>query len=177
MRYSVTMREPGASEVLMCGLTLRPASTAFFASRPAASSTLGFEVLVQEVMAAISTSPLPTVMSPCAGIAGSASCSAAARVGLLAAISSTERGAPGGAEGVCGIFAPSPSPLRASAARTRWRVSSCAAGWLKPFSVGGLEKSEVNCFLTLPSSIRSCGRFGPARLGVTVPRSRLTICE
>ena len=71
MRYSVTMREPGASEVLMCGLTSSPASTAFFAKRPAASSTLGFEVLVQEVMAAISTSPLPTVMSLFAGIAGS----------------------------------------------------------------------------------------------------------
>ncbi len=58
LRYSVTMREPGASEVLMCGCTFRPASTAFFASRPAASSTLGLLVLVQLVMAAISTSPL-----------------------------------------------------------------------------------------------------------------------
>jgi hypothetical protein len=56
------MREPGASEVLMCGCTFRPASTAFLASRPAASSTLGLEVLVQLVMAAISTSPLPMVM-------------------------------------------------------------------------------------------------------------------
>ena len=53
------MREPGASEVLMCGFTFRPGSTAFFASRPAASSTLGFEVLVHDVIAAISTSPLP----------------------------------------------------------------------------------------------------------------------
>src|SRR6185436_19147228 len=42
----------------MCGLTVRPSSTAFFASRPAASSTPGLEVLVQEVIAAISTSPL-----------------------------------------------------------------------------------------------------------------------
>ncbi len=41
----------------MCGLTFRPCSTAFLASSPAASSTLGLEVLVQEVMAAISTSP------------------------------------------------------------------------------------------------------------------------
>ncbi len=47
------MREPGASEVLMCGCTRSPACTAFFASRPAASSTLGLEVLVQLVMAAI----------------------------------------------------------------------------------------------------------------------------
>src|SRR5207244_11541378 len=56
-RYSVTTREPGASDVLMCGLTARPRSTAFFASSPAASRTPGFEVLVQEVIAAISTSP------------------------------------------------------------------------------------------------------------------------
>ena len=57
------MREPGASEVLMCGCTLSPASTAFLANKPAASNTLGLEVLVQLVMAAISTSPLPTVGS------------------------------------------------------------------------------------------------------------------
>jgi hypothetical protein len=57
----VTTRLPGASEVLMCGETVSPASTAFFASRPAASSTLGLEVLVQEVMAAINTSPFLSV--------------------------------------------------------------------------------------------------------------------
>ena len=39
--------------------TLRPRSTAFFASRPAASSTPGFDVFVHDVIAAISTSPLP----------------------------------------------------------------------------------------------------------------------
>ena len=32
------MREPGASEVLTCGLTFSPARAAFFASRPAASA-------------------------------------------------------------------------------------------------------------------------------------------
>ena len=51
------MREPGASEVLTCFFTFNPAFTAFFASRPAASSTPGLLVLVQLVMAAISTSP------------------------------------------------------------------------------------------------------------------------
>ncbi|MNY54943.1 hypothetical protein D3C86_1908740 [compost metagenome] len=49
--------EPGASELLTQGLRCRPFSTAFFASRPAAIITLGLEVLVQEVMAAITTSP------------------------------------------------------------------------------------------------------------------------
>ncbi len=62
MRYSVTTRDPGASEVLMCFFTVRPRSVAFFASRPAASSTLGFEVLVHEVIAAMMTSPEPMSM-------------------------------------------------------------------------------------------------------------------
>ena len=57
VRYSLTTREPGASEVFTHGLTLSPRSTAFFASSPAASITAGFEVLVHEVMAAITTSP------------------------------------------------------------------------------------------------------------------------
>ena len=89
------MREPGASDVLTCGLTLRPASTAFFASRPAASSTLGFDVLVQEVMAAISTSPLPMVTSLAGALGAEAATCAASLVGRLATISSTGRGAPG----------------------------------------------------------------------------------
>ena len=53
----VTTREPGAKEVLICGFTFRPAFTAFFARRPAASNTLGFEVFVHEVIAAIATAP------------------------------------------------------------------------------------------------------------------------
>ena len=48
---------PGASEVFTTGLTLRPRSTAFFASKPAASITRGLLVFVQLVMAAISTEP------------------------------------------------------------------------------------------------------------------------
>src|SRR5688500_11003032 len=56
-RYSLTTREPGASDVFTHGLVLRPCSIAFLASRPAASITAGFDVLVHEVMAAITTSP------------------------------------------------------------------------------------------------------------------------
>jgi len=55
----VTTCEPGASEVFTHGLTFRPFSTAFLATRPAAISTLGFDVLVQEVIEAMTTSPLP----------------------------------------------------------------------------------------------------------------------
>ena len=62
-RYSVTTFEPGAREVLTHGLTFRPFWTAFFASRPAASITDGFEVLVQLVIAAITTGPLSSSVS------------------------------------------------------------------------------------------------------------------
>jgi hypothetical protein len=160
------MREPGASEVLMCGATFKPASTAFFASRPAASNTLGFEVLVHEVIAAISTSPLPSEISPTFGCVAGASDCADSSVGWPPTISTTWRGAPGAAASVAaGAFS------TASCERTKWRVCSCAAGRLNPFSLGDLLYSDANCDFTLPSSMRSCGRFGPARLGATVPRS------
>src|SRR6266498_5754454 len=53
----MTTLEPGASEVLTHGLDWSPRSTAFLASSPAAIITDGLEVLVQLVMAAITTSP------------------------------------------------------------------------------------------------------------------------
>ena len=53
----MTTRDPGASEVFTHGLGRRPRSTAFLASSPAASITSGFDVLVQRVMAAITTCP------------------------------------------------------------------------------------------------------------------------
>ncbi|CFT90604.1 Uncharacterised protein [Bordetella pertussis] len=49
-----------------------------------------------------------------------------------------------------------------------------SAGWLKPFSAMGLENSSVKVFLTLPISMRSCGRLGPASDGATVPRSSVS---
>ena len=59
----VTTREPGASEVFTVGRTRSPRATAFRARSPAASITDGFEVFVQEVIAAITTSPWPTSIS------------------------------------------------------------------------------------------------------------------
>src|SRR5665213_3016255 len=53
----MTTLEPGARLVFTQGLEVRPRSTAFFATRPAAISTDGFEVLVQLVMAAMTTLP------------------------------------------------------------------------------------------------------------------------
>ena len=53
----MTTFEPGAKLVFTQGFELRPRSTAFFASRPAPSISDGFDVLVQLVMAAMTTEP------------------------------------------------------------------------------------------------------------------------
>src|ERR1700744_15824 len=88
----MTTLDPGASVVLTHGLLLRPASTAFLASRAAPTMTDGLEVLVQEVMAAITTEPWSMVTpvpssivtlvgvecSGCPGSAGSPGSSSAA---------------------------------------------------------------------------------------------------
>src|SRR5215472_14636901 len=81
-RYSATTCEPGASEVLTHGLGLRPRAAALRASRPAATITLGLEVLVQDVIAAMTTSPWPrSCLRPATGTRlgapalGSARCS------------------------------------------------------------------------------------------------------
>ena len=63
VRYSVTTFEPGARLVFTHGLRVSPRSTAFFASSPAPIITLGFEVFVQLVMAAITTAPCSSCVS------------------------------------------------------------------------------------------------------------------
>src|SRR5580765_145016 len=56
-RYSVTTLDPGARLVFTHGWLFSPRSTARFANRPALIITLGFEVFVQLVIAAITTEP------------------------------------------------------------------------------------------------------------------------
>src|SRR5947209_15122290 len=58
-KYSATTCDPGASEVFTHGLTFSPFATALRASSPAPTITVGFDVLVHEVIAAITTSPWP----------------------------------------------------------------------------------------------------------------------
>ena len=57
----MTAREPGASEVLTVGETVRPRATALRASRPAPTITVGFDVFVQDVIAAMATEPVRIV--------------------------------------------------------------------------------------------------------------------
>src|SRR5688572_13727058 len=64
-RYSVTTRDPGAKLVFTQGLRVSPFSPAFFASSPAPTITDGLEVLVQLVIAEITTEPcLRSNLSP-----------------------------------------------------------------------------------------------------------------
>ena len=49
--------DPGAKLVLTQGFTASPRSRALRASSPAPTSTAGFDVLVHEVIAAITTAP------------------------------------------------------------------------------------------------------------------------
>src|SRR3954465_6035 len=70
----MTTLEPGASVVFTQGLAARPRSTAFLASSAAPIITCGFDVLVQEVIAAITTWPwstnvsVPSSMTPRVGL-------------------------------------------------------------------------------------------------------------
>src|SRR3954463_13138931 len=66
-RYSVTTFDPGARLVLTHGFRVSPRSNAFFATRPAPIITLGFDVFVQLVIAAMTTDPCP--IATCGGAA------------------------------------------------------------------------------------------------------------
>src|SRR5262245_38260158 len=69
-KYSVTTFEPGARLVFTHGCRLSPRSTARFASSPAPIITLGFDVFVQLVIAAMTTDPCSSC--PMAGISATA---------------------------------------------------------------------------------------------------------
>src|SRR5437867_3325359 len=77
----MTTLEPGASVVFTQGLRARPASTAFLASSAAPTMTEGFEVLVHDVMAAITTDPWSTdVLVPSSSVTSTGADGRAARV-------------------------------------------------------------------------------------------------
>jgi len=147
----------------------------FFREQAAASMTEGFDVFVQLVIAAMSTEPWP--MSPSMLGAGAGTESGVA--GLLAISRS------------CGIRRTGRGTFR------RDRILAAAAGMEMSVAVGRdvhslgkfsrrfakaifshrPRKSVVKFIFQLRNSIRSCGRFGPATLGTTLPRSSSRSCE
>ena len=127
VRYSVTMREPGASEVLMCGLTVRPA----------------LDRLLRE----------------------QAGGEQHARVGGVGA------GGDGGDQHVA------VADLDARSRGVVSAVASSSAGCVEAVVRRRLaEQRRRTSIFTLPSSMRSCGRFGPARLRRDGARSSSTTC-
>src|SRR6185312_7842822 len=111
--------------------------------------TDGFEVLVQLVMAAMTT-------SPCVRLRASTCLCAAGDVGSS-----------------CPAAAPPSASMRAS-----WRASGDAP-LLFALVLGTINdgNASANDFFTCPSGTRSCGRFGPATLGSILLRSSSTTCE
>src|SRR3712207_8920073 len=119
----MTTLDPGASVVFTHGLVARPRSTAFLASRAAPIITCGFEVLVQEVMAAITTWPWSTSVSVPSSIT--------TRVGLLGRSPTT---APW--EAPCGLpLSPLPCAkgLAGSEAGVGYSTGPAAAGPAGPY--------------------------------------------
>src|SRR3954454_7197830 len=75
----MTTLDPGASEVFTHGLTDSPRSTAFLASSPAPIITLGLEVFVHDVIAAMTTWPWSSSVSvPSASLTGAWACARSA---------------------------------------------------------------------------------------------------
>ena len=103
--------------------------------------TLGFDVLVQLVIAATTTDPCASPSIP--GTTPSALATAAATGAAAGALSSPCFSATLSAASVFGL---------------RSAIMPSSACW--------------NLYFAWRSETRSCGRFGPARLGSTVERSR-----
>src|SRR5213075_1351985 len=143
-RYSVTTFDPGAKLVLTHGLVFRPSSTAFLAINPAAIITDGLEVLVQLVIAAITTDPCVNTCS-------------------MSSMRMLECDGRGGASPAC---PPSPShrPTGAAPAETAATTAGGVVGFIRDGS------ASANFRGTSRNPTRSCGRRGPAMLGSTVAR-------
>ena len=165
----MTTFEPGASEVLTHGLEVRPFSTALRASRPAASITLGFDVFVQDVIAAMTTWPWSRNVSvPSAIVTGVASSSSVAVTTSSPGVSTSS---------LVGLVAcPLESPLAGGS--DAGKDSSRASSWLS-CSDGTLWPSSLDDLVARCSSseMRSCGRLGPASDGTTSPRSSSSVSE
>src|SRR5690349_3576238 len=155
----MTTREPGASEVFTHGFGARPRCAAFFASRAAAIITSGLEVLVQEVIAAITTAPWPSsTLWPPEGVAVTGWCG--------------RRGGPAAPAKLAGL-SPSRLPVTAIGSEAGNDSAPLASSPTGGGPAGAYRpRTARNACCALASGIRSCGRFGPAIDGVTADRSR-----
>ena len=167
----MTTSEPGASDVFTHGGTVRPRATAFLASNPAAIITDGFDVLVHDVIAAITTWPSASSKArPSASVTGQ--CLRSSSSGRAAAALAPDGGrsdAPALGGGAGGSLAGNDS-IDASSALAR--VVPIGGG----ASVAPSSRRNASSACSKPacapdSDTRSCGRAGPASDGSTVERS------
>ena len=155
----MTTREPGARLLFTQGLVSSPRSTAFLARSPAPIITDGFEVLVQLVIAAITTAPSCSEMS------------------LPSSTPETTGGASGSTPGV-----PRLGPVLADGHAGAALADPAGVGALRQLlprrGNGGAHEAgrfTMKFRLSSTSGTRSCGRRGPARLGVMVERSSSSV--
>ena len=130
-----------------------PFSRAFRARRPAPTMTEGLEVLVQEVMAAMTTVPSEISTSTPSWLTVTVRPEAARTPPAT----------------VTGSLPPSPAQLSPGRSSSTGFASS-AEGRSKPAGTS-LGRSVSKRLRISAIRIRSCGCFGPARLGSTVERS------
>ena len=136
-----------------------PRSAAFFASSAAPIITSGLEVLVQEVIAAITTAPWSS--------SASRPSSSVIRIGW--------RGRP--ERPPAGPSVAGRSPARSPVTAIGSEAGNDSAPLASRPTGGVLARAEPpstarNARGACASEIRSCGRFGPAMDGVTSDRSR-----
>ena len=143
----MTTFEPGARLAFTQCLVFNPFSTAFLASRPAATITDGFEVFVQLVIAAITTEPW--VISAGCSVVSSGS----------------------------GVAMPIAVPPPSDANRSMTGNDAAIATFLVGRADCSSLRAASNAFLASCSGTRSWGRLGPARLGSTVARSSSSVSE
>ena len=145
----MTALDPGASDVFTVGATGSPRATAFRASSPAPTMTVGLEVFVHEVIAAIATEPDRTTRSPSTSIV---TAGRPRRRPVAAAPPARGAGAGRGrrdAAGRAGNARPSASldPRRSGVGRSRYEAVREVRPEVRPQRGSGT---------------RSCGRRGPA---------------
>ena len=159
----MTTVEPGASEVFTHGLRVSPFANALRASRPAPIITLGFEVLVQEVIAAITTRPWSS-----SKVSPSTVTSIASSLRRFSVVATGE-------PLTAGRGLPRSSSWSSAGGSEAGKDSSIASSRPLPsFSTASGANSAIASrkdSLASSSGTRSCGRFGPAMLGTTSPRS------
>ena len=163
----MTALEPGASDVLTVGPTVSPRATAFLASKPAPTITVGLEVFVHEVIAAIATDPVrmdprtAPIRRPIAGYGSSAIESGSGAAESASCSRSPPRAYEGGSlAGNESADATSTTPSIGPGPPAHRPVRQVRSG-----------SSPRKSSLSASSGTRSCGRRGPATDGTTDARS------